>query len=118
VGPAGAGVYIEEEQCEQCFSMSQPLGRTNSLAAEAGAMILGILTALDMGVRSVTIRSDCLVLVNTINLGSRSKCKNTAYQDLLQRLRELITPDIRVEWVPREQNRKADHLAKEARVAA
>jgi ribonuclease HI len=116
-GPGGAGVYIEG-QCEQRFSLSQPLGRTSSLAAEAGAMILGILSAFEMGARGVTVKSDCLILVNTLNHNSRSKCKDAAYQDLLVRLRELITPNIQVEWVPRLQNHRADCLAKEAVVEA
>jgi ribonuclease HI len=111
-GPAGAGVYVEGEQC---FSMSQPLGVTSIMAAEAGAMLLGILMALSMGGTSITVRSDCKTLADQLAHPEWGrKNKDVAYKDLLKRLRELITPEIKVEWIPRELNRGADSLARVA----
>lgn len=113
-GQAGVGVVI---QSQETHFISQPIGIASILTAEASAVLIGILTVLSMSRKKerILVRTDCKTLADQIanpKWGKRNK--DVAYKDLLDRLRKLITPDIEVEWVPRERNYQADALAKTA----
>jgi len=111
LGPAGAGVFIEGKE-----SFSIPLGIASPMTAEASAMLIGISMALDMPrKKGILVRTDCKALVDQLHNPSWGhKNKDVAYKDLRNRLRELITSDTTVEWIPRESNKEADKLAREA----
>lgn len=114
-GQGGAGVVI---QGQETIFISQPIGiRVSILVAETAAVLIGLLTALNMPKKKkrIVIKTDCKALADQIaNPTWGRKNKDLAYKDLLGRLRELMTPDIKVEWVPRGQNKVADGLARAA----
>ena len=112
LGSAGAGVFI---QAAEPVSLAQPLGVTSIMTAEASAMLLGIEMASSMPWTTLVVRTDCKTLADQLEHPTwGKKNKDAAYRDLLARLRERITPNIRVEWVPRELNTIADGLARAA----
>jgi ribonuclease HI len=94
-------------------------GATNNVA-EYTAAIQALKTLLSVGISftSVEMRSDSELLVNQLrgDYGVYSERILPLYQEVLRLLRQLEEKGVRVRirWVPREENRRADALTKKA----
>jgi ribonuclease HI len=89
------------------------IGETTNNVAEYTAVIEGLGRAEELGARSVTLRSDSLLLINQLN--GRFRVKSPHLQPLHRRARSIAAGFERIsfEHVPREQNVEADRLANE-----
>jgi ribonuclease HI len=112
-GPAGIGVEITTEDGTVVSEIARGLGETTNNVAEYTAVIEGLALAKELGARSVTLRSDSLLLIS--QLTGRYRVKSTHLQPLHRRARSIAAGFERIsfEHVPREENREADRLANE-----
>jgi ribonuclease HI len=80
--------------------------------AEWQALILGLRVALKHGERHVVVMGDSMLVVKQIN--REWKTKNEVLRSLRTQAEELLTQfeTWRVEWIPREQNRRTDELGR------
>ena len=87
------------------------IGETTNNVAEYTAVIEGLSLAAKLGAKTVTLRSDSLLLIN--QLTGRYRVKSEHLQPLHRRARSLGARFERItfEHVPREQNTAADALA-------
>ncbi len=89
-------------------------GIASNNVAEYKAMIAGVRRALEIDPTAVlTVRMDSKLVVE--QMSGRWKIKHPDMAQLAAEARELLrhTP-VRFEWVPREQNKRADRLANRA----
>lgn len=113
-GPAGYGVFIQDEGGRKVAALSQYLGHQTNNFAEYQGLIAALEYAVKHGHRALRVVSDSELLVRQIK--GIYKVKNAALKDLHARAQQLIA---QLEWFSidhalREQNREADHLANEA----
>lgn len=80
--------------------------------AEWHALMLGLRVALKHGERHVVVKGDSMLVVKQIN--REWKTKNEALRSLRTQAEELLAlfQTWRVEWIPREENRRADELGR------
>jgi ribonuclease HI len=112
-GPAGIGVHVTTEDGSPVAEIARGMGEATNNVAEYTAAIEGLSLAQELGARTVTLRSDSLLLVN--QLTGRYRVKTPHLQPLHRRVRGLAAGFERIsfEHVPRERNREADRLANE-----
>jgi ribonuclease HI len=110
-GPAGIGAQITDEDGAVLGEIARGLGETTNNVAEYTAVIDGLELAQELGAKTVTLRSDSLLLIN--QLTGRFRVKSDHLQPLHRRARSLAAGFERIEFVhvPREQNAAADTLA-------
>jgi ribonuclease HI len=110
-GPAGAGAQITGPDGSVLAEVAEGLGETTNNVAEYTAVIEGLSLAAKLGAKTVTLRSDSLLLIN--QLTGRYRVKSEHLQPLHRRARSLGAGFERItfEHVPREQNTAADALA-------
>jgi len=110
-GPAGIGVQITDEDGAVVAEIARGIGETTNNVAEYTAVIEGLAFAKELGARSVTLRSDSLLLIN--QLTGRYRVKAPHLQPLHRRARSIAAGFERIafEHVPREENVEADRLA-------
>ena len=111
-GPMGAGVVVACDGKRR--TLAKPLGRGTNNIAEYEAAIAGLSLALSMGATSVTLHGDSQVVLR--QLGGTYKVKAAGLKGLHARAQALMAElqDVKLEWVPREQNAEADELSKTA----
>jgi ribonuclease HI len=112
-GPAGIGAQITDESGAVLGEIAEGIGETTNNVAEYTAVIEGLARAKELGARSVTLRSDSLLLIN--QLTGRYRVRSPHLQPLHRRARSIAAGFERIsfEHVPREQNVEADRLANE-----
>ena len=112
-GPAGIGVQITTEDGTVVSEIARGIGETTNNVAEYTAVIEGLAQAKELGARSVTLRSDSLLLIS--QLTGRYRVKSPHLQPLHRRARSIAVRFERIsfEHVPRERNVEADRLANE-----
>jgi ribonuclease HI len=112
-GPAGIGVQITTEDGTEISEIARGIGETTNNVAEYTAVIEGLARAKELGARSVTLRSDSLLLIS--QLTGRYRVKSPHLQPLHRRARSIAAGFQRIsfEHVPRERNVEADRLANE-----
>ena len=110
-GPAGIGAQVTDERGTILGEVARGIGETTNNVAEYTAVIQGLSLAQELGARTVTLRSDSLLLIN--QLTGRYRVKSEHLQPLHRRARSLGAGFERItfEHVPREQNTAADALA-------
>jgi len=110
-GPAGAGGVILTPSGETIEEFREYLGRTTNNVAEYEAVRIGLVRALALGARRVTVRLDSELVSN--QLSGIYKVKDTKlikrYLEVEQLLARLDS--VRFETIPREKNARADKLA-------
>ncbi|HVF08799.1 MAG TPA: ribonuclease HI family protein [Actinomycetota bacterium] len=113
-GPAGAGAQLVDADGTVLSEVAEGLGETTNNVAEYTAAIRGLERALELGARSVLLRSDSLLLINQITGVYRVKTPHL--QPLHRRVRQIAArfDSIEYEHVRRERNTEADRLANEA----
>jgi ribonuclease HI len=106
-------VEITTEDGTVLAEIARGLGEATNNVAEYTAVIEGLSRAKELSARSVTLRSDSLLLIN--QLTGRYRVKSPHLQPLHRRARGIAAGFERIsfEHVPREQNVEADRLANE-----
>ena len=113
-GPAGYGVVVKDSKGKKLAELSRFLGRRTNNYAEYSALLAALQYSLEVGCKALQVYSDSELLVKQM----RGEYKMRS-PDLRPLFREAQTMLEKLEWfriayVPREQNREADHLANQA----
>lgn len=109
-GPASYGVSIVDETGKAIAEFGEQLGiRTNNYAEYQGVIAaLRYLSGAEY--REITIRMDSKLVIE--QLAGRWKVKSPDMRELVTEASRLLGPfDASLEWIPREQNSRADELA-------
>ena len=114
-GLAGSGaVVIDAASGELLAELGLYVGVASNNVAEYKGMIAGIKRAMSIDPDAVlTVRPDSKLLAE--QMSGRWKIKHPAMAELAAEARELLTgTPVRFQWIPREQNSRADNLANKA----
>jgi probable phosphoglycerate mutase len=114
-GLAGSGaVVIDAASGELLAELGLYVGVASNNVAEYKGMIAGIKRAMSIDPdAALTVRLDSKLVVE--QMSGRWKIKHPAMAELAAEARELLTGiPVRFEWIPREQNSRADKLANTA----
>ena len=113
-GHAGAGFVVFDEQGNEIVKDSSYLGEMTNNMAEYEALVRALSKACQANVKNVSIYTDSLLVANQV-LG-KYKIKNTTLQKYAEKAKNLIQTfdHFAVQYIPRERNKIADKLAKEA----
>lgn len=111
-GPMGAGAVVTVGT--QTQTVSRFLGRGTNNVAEYEAVLAGLDLATRMGATSATLRGDSQLVLR--QLQGRYAVKAPALVPLHARAQQLLQGlrPVALEWIPREENARADALAKAA----
>ena len=109
-GPASYGVSIVSDNGEIVAEFGEALGvRTNNYAEYQG-VIAALRYLSDTHHRDITIRMDSKLVIE--QLSGRWKVKSDDMRELVSEASRLLGPfKATLEWIPREQNSRADELA-------
>ena len=111
---AGGSVVIDPVTGEVLAELGVYVGITTNNVAEYNGMMAGVRRALEIDPKAVLhVRLDSKLVVE--QMSGRWKIKNAALADLAAEARSILsgTP-VSFEWIPREQNSRADRLANES----
>ena len=113
-GPAGYGVFLEDERHHAVAQLSQYLGKQTNNYAEYSALLAALEYALQNGFSMLRVFSDSELLVKQIK--GIYQVRNPGLRPLYNRAQQLMLEleDFRITHVRREQNRDADRLANQA----
>ena len=112
-GPAAYGVHIADEAGNSIADFGEAIGIATNNQAEYSAVIAGLRFLTQSSNRSVTIRMDSKLVIE--QLAGRWKINNPQLRELADQAKELLRDfDYQLEWIPREQNFKADANANSA----
>jgi ribonuclease HI len=111
-GPAGVGIVILDEDDHQVGKVSRYLGKKTNNFAEYEAIVQALRIAGYFRAKKVRIRTDSELIVRQV-LGEY-QVKKEDLKSLYKKVMELMKaiPDCQIEHVSRNQNDKADYLAK------
>ena len=109
-GPAAAAAVVTCNG-EVIVERTLYLGESTNNRAEYEAVILALAAAAELGAASVTLRTDSQLVARQIT--GRYKIKNPGLKPLLDKIKELSGKfKFKVVEIPREENSRADRLAK------
>ena len=112
-GPAGAGIYVVDENGNQVGRCCKYLGETTNNVAEYEALLMGLKYAQKEKLKHLTIYADSELMVKQVR--GEYRVKNKRLNILYQQVMELLPFfDYRMVHVRRERNKIADLLANEA----
>ena len=113
-GPAGVGVVIKKDG-KTIGSFTEFLGETTNNVAEYKSLILAIRKSVELGIKRLLVYTDSQLLYR--QLTGRYRIRNPLIKELYEEVRLLLggLKDFRIRHIPREQNREADRLARQAR---
>ncbi|HEX9093042.1 MAG TPA: ribonuclease HI family protein [Coriobacteriia bacterium] len=113
-GPAGAGFVLEDPSGVTVRSGGRFLGEATNNVAEYEALVWGLRTALDQGVRDIQVRADSELVVKQVN--GHYRVKNAGLAPLHAEACALLSrfASAKVVHVRRAENEAADALANEA----
>ena len=114
-GPAGSGAVLIDAQTGSVLAeIAMFIGVATNNVAEYRAVLAAVDVANEIAPDAeLLVRMDSKLVVE--QMSGRWKVKNEGMQDLFQSmLKSIGTRKISFEWIPREQNGKADALANEA----
>jgi ribonuclease HI len=113
-GPAGIGIVILDQDGRQVGKISSYIGKRTNNFAEYTALIRALKIAKYFKTNVLKIRTDSELVVKQIR--GDYKVKNDQMKKLHEQAASLIRSfnTCKIEHIPREQNEKADYLAKKA----
>jgi ribonuclease HI len=113
-GEGGAGVVIKDEQGGIVSRIKRYLGSVTNNIAEYQALIAGLQEAQRLGMKEVEVYLDSELVVNQVNgvYRVRDAKLKTLEGEVRRRLGHFAHWVVR--YIPREENREADRLAREA----
>jgi ribonuclease HI len=108
---AGAGVVLISPT-KETISLSFKLDfRTTNNIAEYEALLLGLNSAKEMGIKGLKVLGDADLIVQQVNNTFQAKhVRLKAYRDEVWKLRDSF-PVFEISYIPREMNQLADSLA-------
>ncbi len=111
-GPAGIGVVITDGKEE--IEISKPIGIATNNIAEYRALIAGLKKALELRAEAVEIYADSELLVRQIK--GLYKVRDKELLRLWKKTKDLLGhfKSYSITHIPREENRRADRLARQA----
>ena len=113
---AAIGVLLRTRRLAVVAHVSRAIGPATHNVAEYRALIAGLNLAREHGVRHIRIYADSEVVVDQVN--GRSKVKQPHLVPLHEEACGLLALfDSRISWTPREWNREADQLVRDALLA-
>jgi len=111
-GPMGIGVVVYRNE-ERVDEIDEYIGPGTNNIAEYTAVIRALEAAESMGEKEILVRSDSQLLVK--QLKGEYKVRDAKLMKLKRRVDELcVEMKVRFEHIPREKNKEADKLSKEA----
>jgi ribonuclease HI len=113
-GEGGAGVVIKDDLERTVSQRKRYLGSVTNNIAEYQALILGLQEAKQLGTQEVEICLDSELVVNQIK--GVYRVRDSKLKPLEGEVRGLLKHFTRwvIRHIPREENREADRLAREA----
>jgi ribonuclease HI len=110
-GKSGIGIFIKGEGHN--LKISEPIDPTNNHTAEFQALLRGLEEAAKLTTGIVSVRSDSQVVVMAVE---KEFVKSDMHKEMLAEIIEIIkTFDFFfIKWIPGEENRAADSLARAA----
>jgi broad specificity phosphatase PhoE/ribonuclease HI len=114
-GPAGSGAcVIDADSGEVILEISKFIGTATNNVAEYFALVSGLEGAYDLNSDArILVRMDSKLVIE--QMAGRWKIKHPDMQILGARVQKLVAgKQIRWQWIPREENSRADALANKA----
>lgn len=114
-GPAGYGaVVLDASTGEVLAERNEFLGVETNNVAEYRGLIAGLEAARELGARQVVVRMDSKLVVQQMK--GEWQVKHEGMRALARQAAALRAAfeQVTFEWIPREQNKRADRLANEA----
>ena len=113
-GPAGIGVVITDGSGAVLKNIDKFIGHATNNVAEYTALITGMERARDLGAKELIINTDSELVAK--QLGGEYKVKNPVLKNLYAEVSQLLNSfeQVRVNSIPREDNKLADKLANKA----
>jgi ribonuclease HI/probable phosphoglycerate mutase len=113
-GKSGAGIVARDDDGNIVLSKSVFLGEMTNNMAEYEALHIALNDAVLNSVKDVTVYTDSQLVANQIN--GLYKIKNMTLFQYVKKIKQTISNFDRfaINYIPREQNREADKLAKNA----
>lgn len=111
-GAMGIGAVIDGPDGKPLFEISERLeGMGTNNVAEYTALIRALEKALELGMKDLVIRGDSNLVIQQLN--GKFRVREPRLRPLLGRVQELAREfhTIDVQWVPRQQNTRADALS-------
>lgn len=110
-GKSGIGIFIKGEG--HLIKISEPINVTDNHHAEFQALVRGLKEAVALKPSIVSVRSDSKIVVASIE---KRYVKKDTYKIWLDEALALIDqlPLFFIKWIPDDQNKAADALAREA----
>ena len=113
-GPAGVGIVVLDESGKMLSQVSRNIGRATNNQAEYVAVVMALEEAARLNAEHVEVRSDSELLVRQI--GGEYRVRNPVLKPLFEQVRRLMNgfASCHVVHIPREQNKAADALSRNA----
>lgn len=112
-GAAGAGALLVNEKGESVWETARYLGTKTNNEAEYTALILLLEAAKERGVKKLTVYGDSKLVVCQVS--RQWKINLPHLRELAQKAWALMDGmDVKLQWIPREENKRADRLSNQA----
>jgi len=113
-GRSGAGIVARDQDGTVIFTKSIPLGEMTNNMAEYEALLIAVNEAVENSIKDVTVYTDSQLVANQIN--GLYKIKNMTLFQYVKKIKQTVGnfDHFAIHYIPREQNREADKLAKDA----
>lgn len=113
-GKSGAGIIVHDDLSNVILTRSIFLGEMTNNMAEYEALLRALRIAVNDAVKEVTVYTDSQLVANQIN--GIYKIKNTILFQYVRKIQQIISnfDHFTINYIPREENREADKLAKNA----
>lgn len=113
-GQSGAGLVVFDDENKELFRDSIFLGHMTNNMAEYEALLFALKKAQGSKIQNISVYTDSLLLTNQV-LG-RFKINNEILRAYVTTIKNIVTNfhHFTVQYIPREKNKIADRLAKEA----
>lgn len=114
LGEAVIGVLLRTRRLATVATVSEAIGPATHNEAEYRALITGLQLALDHGVQRIRVYMDSELVVDHMNGDAVVKEPRLAELHGVAGGLRAKFKSIRISWVPREWNREADQLGRDA----
>ncbi|MDD3846174.1 MAG: ribonuclease HI family protein [Syntrophorhabdaceae bacterium] len=113
-GKSGAGIIARDDKGNVIFTKGIFLGEMTNNMAEYEALLHALTSAVERSVKDITVYTDSQLVANQVT--GVYKVKNMTLFTYVRRVKEIVGnfEHFTIQYIPREQNRDADKLAKDA----